>query len=78
MDTNEMSFGDRAEDGPPNVSEEELNELDQKATLEEISRLQQLEVLAVADDATNEEPLCWTLHVFLTGGSEVCGKEDVA
>ena len=58
MDTGEKSFGDRAErDGPPNVSEEELNELDRKATLEEISRLQQLEVLAVAEDATDEEPL---------------------
>ena len=58
MDTDEKSFGDRAErDGPPNVSEEEPNELDRKATLEEISRLQQLEVLAGAEEATDEEPL---------------------
>ena len=65
MDTREKSFGDRAErDGPPNVSEDELNELDQKATLEEISRLQQLEVLAGADDATDEPLLLDATCVF--------------
>lgn len=47
------------ETGPPNVSEEELHRLGQKATLEEFNRLQQFdEILAAADDtATDEEPL---------------------
>ena len=58
------------------MSEEELNELDRKATLEEISRLQQLEVLAVAEDQQMKNLFCWTLHVFSTGDSEECGRED--
>lgn len=53
MDLTEKTIGDHAErDGPPNVSEAGLNQLDQKATLEEISQLQQF---AASDDAVTDE-----------------------
>ena len=53
--------------------------MDQKATLEEISRVQHSEVLAAAGGAaTNEEAflLRTTVQVFPTGDSDACGKGD--
>ena len=57
LDFSEKLIDREERDGAPTASDDMLAQLDLEATLEEIERLQKLEVLAVADPDETEEAL---------------------